>query len=191
MQRALSQIKRLEDLTQNLLRLSQLESQTENTEIVPVDVVAITREVVQFHASQAEQAGVNLESDLPQDAILVAAHDSQLHHALSNLIHNAIKFTPASGEVMVKVACDTSHVAIVVTDTGIGIPEADMPFLFNRFHRGRNVSRYAGSGLGLAIVKAIISRFNGLVSASNTANGTEFRVELPLRTGATRHAKHH
>jgi signal transduction histidine kinase len=191
MQRALSQIKRLEDLTQNLLRLSQLESQAENSEIVPVDVVAITREVVQFHASQAEQAGVTLETAIPQAPILVDAHDNQLHHALSNLVHNAIKFTPASGQVAVTVACDTSHVTIVITDTGIGIPEADIPFVFNRFHRGRNVSRYAGSGLGLAIVKAIITRFNGVVSAQSTDRGSLFTVQLPLRTGATNDGKHH
>jgi signal transduction histidine kinase len=189
--RALSQIKRLEDLTQNLLRLSRLESQTEAIEILPVDVVAVTHEVAQFHASQAEQAGITLQLDLPEQPLFADAHDSQLQHALSNLVHNAIKFTPSGGTVSISVQGETNYIFINVEDTGIGIPDDDMPYLFNRFHRARNASRYAGSGLGLAIVKAIITRFGGLVTAQKTDNGTRFTVQLPLQAGATNHAKHY
>jgi signal transduction histidine kinase len=76
-------------------------------------------------------------------------------------------------------AADSQQVTILIRDTGIGIPKDDLPNLFQRFHRGRNVVEYPGSGLGLAIVKAIIDRHQGRVDVESGDTGTEILISLP------------
>lgn len=179
-ERALSQVKRLENLTKNLLHLSRLESDVDSASLEMIDAGVLMQTVAQFHASRAEQAGIALLLDLPQTALMIRANEAQIQQALTNLINNAIKFTPMDGEIRLSVQGIDNCVRFTVDDTGIGISSADLPFLFNRFHRGRNAARYEGNGLGLAIVKAIISRYGGTVSAENTAKGACFLLDLPL-----------
>jgi len=182
-ERALSQVKRLENLTKNLLHLSRLESDVDSASVDIVDAGAVMQSVAQFHASRAEQAGINLSLDLPETALTIRANEEQLQQALTNLLSNAIKFTAMDGEIQLSVQGIDSYVRFTIDDTGIGIPAADLPFLFNRFHRGRNAARYEGNGLGLAIVKAIVTRYGGIVSAENTAHGARFSLTFPLATG--------
>jgi signal transduction histidine kinase len=179
LERALGQLQRLEDLAKNLLQLSRLESALDVSTTEAVDLVALAQEVAQAHASQAEQAGIDLVLEMPNAELRVQVNAIQVHQAVSNLIHNAVKFTPHGGKITVQVQQYTGEARLTVEDTGIGIPEADLPYLFNRFHRGRNVARYAGSGLGLAIVQAIIQSFEGQIIAENTGHGARFTIIFP------------
>lgn len=178
-ERALSQVKRLENLTRNLLQLSKLESDIENSAITPTNAIALMTGVAQFHASQAEQANIKLILDMPETDLIIRANEEQMQQALSNLLNNAIKFTGTDGEVRLSVRKIEDTVCFRVEDTGIGIPEADLPFLFNRFHRGRNTRRFEGNGLGLAIVETIVKRYGGTITAENIADGAGFSVSMP------------
>jgi signal transduction histidine kinase len=177
-QRALTQVNRLETLTGDLLELSRLEAGKENG-FTLVDLNSLIREISELYASRAEQADIEYHLDLPHDKIIVQASASQLRRALSNLLENAIKFTPAGGAVHVGLRRHGSIIELWVQDTGIGILNDDMPQLFSRFHRGRNAFPYPGSGLGLAIVKAIADSHSGDVSAEQLVPGTRITLRLP------------
>ena len=105
-----------------------------------------------------------------------------LHRALSNLISNAIKYSAQGGQVAIHLSLDNDDVVIEISDTGIGISEADLPHIFERFYRIHNdkTARIEGTGLGLAIVKTIIEQHGGSISASSKlGQGTTFQVKLP------------
>jgi signal transduction histidine kinase len=111
---------------------------------------------------------------------VIHGNETQLGQAIGNLLDNAIKFTPEGGRVVVTVAEEETAVFLTICDSGIGIPADDMPQLFHRFHRGRNVAAYPGNGLGLAIARAIIVAHGGQLTAVSDGNGTVFTVRLPL-----------
>jgi len=176
--RAQGQVARLEALSEGLLDLSRIEAGAPT--FAPVDVVALVQETVEIYASQAEQSNLTFTSTMPDGPAWVQGDAAHLRRALTNLLDNALKFTPAGGAVRGAVAGDPQSVAIHIEDTGIGIPEADLPHLFNRFHRGRNTAEYPGSGLGLAIVKAIAEEHHGQIEVNTAETGAHFTLRLPL-----------
>jgi signal transduction histidine kinase len=179
-ERAMSQLKRLEILTNDLLDLSRLEAHALDEHRKPVDLVALVREISEAFASRAEQAGIAFNVEAPDQRIPALINETQFRHAIGNLLDNAIKFTPENGSITVSVHRDGDHVELAVNDTGIGIAAEDLPQLFNRFHRGRNAAAYPGSGLGLAIIKAIIDGHHGQISVqSSTSDGTRFALRVP------------
>jgi signal transduction histidine kinase len=117
--------------------------------------------------------------EVPQDPIEIRGDPAQLRRAIGNLVDNAIKFTPEGGAITIGLKKDAGAIELCVQDTGIGVPEDDLPQLFSRFHRGRNAASYPGNGLGLAIVKAIVEAHGGTVSAINTSPGARFCIRLP------------
>lgn len=178
--RALTQLKRLEALTNDLLDLSRLEAQTSDTRRNTVDLTALVSEISETFASRAEQAGIAFNVETPCTPVTVEINEIQFRHAIANLLDNAIKFTPENGIITLGVRRDDTVVELWVNDTGIGINDEDLPQIFNRFHRGRNAAAYPGSGLGLAIIKAIVEGHQGEVSVQSQAgNGTRFAVHIP------------
>jgi signal transduction histidine kinase len=175
-------VARLESLTRDLLDLSRLETGAGSGNFAPVALNALVQETSELYASRAEQMNLAFSLALPERAVTVQGHEAHLRRALGNLLDNALKFTPAGGAVKVglRPASEDNWVELWIEDTGIGIPDGDVPQLFSRFHRGRNAAGYPGSGLGLAIVKAIVEGHGGQVMAVNTAQGACFRLRLPL-----------
>ena len=105
-----------------------------------------------------------------------------MRQLIDNLVENALKYSPADSEVLVRAWRDGDAAHITVTDRGIGIPAADLPNLFDRFHRGSNVDdrRFQGLGLGLYICRAIVEEHGGQLSAeSELGKGSTFHVVLP------------
>ena len=178
--RAQSQVSRLETLTSGLLDLSSIEAGATNGAHESVDVVALLREVAELYASQAEQAGIGFTLAVPPQPVALRGEAGQLRQAVSNLLDNAIKFTPAGGTVQVALQQEAAWVTCVVTDDGSGIPEPDLPHLFGRFYRGRNATAQPGNGLGLAIVRAIAAAHGGIVGAENAHPGARFTLRLPV-----------
>ena len=140
----------------------------------------------------AEQACERISSKrhpciLEAGAPIVGAWDrARVMQVIDNLMENAVKYSPEGGEVRVKVwqAGDDAH--LTVTDQGIGIPTADLPSVFERFHRGSNVDdrRFAGMGLGLFITRGIVEAHGGRIAVTSTlGRGSTFHVTLPLSTG--------
>ena len=179
-ERALSQLKRLEALTNDLLDLSRLEARVVDERRSLVDLVVLVSEISEAFASRAEQAGIAFNLETSQPSIVAKINEFQFRHAISNLLDNAIKFTPENGTITVSVQRDGDQVELCVNDTGIGISADDLPQLFSRFHRGRNAAAYPGSGLGLAIIKAIIDGHHGQIRVESSAgNGTHFALRVP------------
>jgi signal transduction histidine kinase len=137
----------------------------------------------------AKKRGINLDEELP-DSPLVTRHDPQrLGQVLTNLIGNALKFTPRDGSVKVVLSPQKGGARISVTDTGIGIDAKELPRIFERFYRGSRASeaRSSGSGLGLAIVRSIVEMHRGrILVESRVGAGSTFSVILPAdpRTAA-------
>lgn len=180
MQRALTQVSRLESLAGDLLDLSRLEAMSDHGSHEVVNLNTLIQETSIVYASRAEQADIDFILDLEDAPHTLQADANQIRQLLANLLDNAIKFTPEGGTVNVSIKDDNGRIKICVADTGIGIPKEDLPQLFNRFHRARNTNTYAGSGLGLAIVKAIVDAHHGQVYAESNEHGTRIMTFLPV-----------
>jgi len=176
--RALEQVIRLQHLTHSLLQLSRLESGEQDNDIESINMQSLIREVAGLYASRADQQNIDLELTFPKHEVTYTANATHIRIALSNLIDNAIKFTPPMGRVSIDLEQNHNTVCIHIRDTGVGIPPDHMPYIFNRFHRAPNVTNYAGSGLGLAIVQAIVERYNGHITVKNLEQGARFSLVL-------------
>jgi signal transduction histidine kinase len=179
--RAHEQSQRLEGLVQSLLDLSRIEAAESKSSFEPVDFTQLVREAGEQFASRAEQADRSFSMNIPEDAVQVLGNETQLRQVVINLLENALKFTPDDGWISLDIERAPDRVTVTVSDSGIGIPQEDLPHLFERFHRGRNASEYPGNGLGLAIVKAIVNAHKGDVAVQSTqTQGTAISVSLPV-----------
>ena len=176
------QLERLDWLAQNLLELSKLDSGLVLLDLRPDDLRAAVQSATEQAMPAAKRRGVALNLSLP-DAPLRIRHDPQrVGQVVTNLVGNAIKFTPKGGSVDVVVAPHGDGARIDVSDTGTGIDAAELPRIFERFYRGSlaNEARGSGSGLGLAIVRSIVDMHSGSVTVdSRLGKGSRFTVFLP------------
>ena len=142
---------------------------------------ALTAEVIAAGEPLARAKHLRLCAELTPD-LTVAGDRNHLRRLLNNLLTNAFAFTPEGGQVEVGLQKANGHALLRIADSGPGIAEAELPFIFDRFFRGRG-SRDAGSGLGLSLCREIILLHGGELAAANrTEGGAEFRVTLPLLT---------
>lgn len=147
-----------------------------------VSLTDVLKEVKGRHEAQAEEKGVDLLLTCPDDALNVWGDRSELDRMLNNLVSNAVKYTQ-QGEVRLVLEQRDSFARVVVNDTGIGIPEDDLPRLFQEFFRAQNAKKVkqTGTGLGLSIVKDLVDRYGGEIEvASVEGEGTTFTLKLPL-----------
>jgi two-component system sensor histidine kinase MprB len=177
---ALEQVDRMDALTRSLLDLSQLEGIPSEIQHDEVDLADLLRKLNETFASRAEQAELKFNLEVENDPVIIMGDRVHLETLIHNLLDNAIKFTPAGGQVDIKLIDSVDGVQLSVFDTGIGIPDEDMPHLFSRFHRGRNASPYSGSGLGLAIVKAIADQHQATIDVVRKTHGTGFVIRFIL-----------
>jgi signal transduction histidine kinase len=146
------------------------------------DLAELVRTCVAGSLQEAGRLGVCLDADVP-DTIAFTGDRKRLAQVIDNLVSNAIKYTEAGGRVQVRASIADDAVRIAVSDTGIGISQADRTRLFNRFFRGTEADRRAiqGIGLGLSIAKSIVESHGGRIEVdSEPGRGSEFRVVLPL-----------
>ena len=179
------QAARLQALILDLLSLARIESGAEALDFQPVPLGRAVAECLERHRTRAEAKNIRLDTGPSPDGEAgptAWADEEALGQILDNLIDNAIKYTPAGGRVRVGWAENGKQVSFEVEDTGIGIPERDLPRIFERFYRvDRARSReLGGTGLGLAIVKHLTQVMKGTVRASSAVGkGTKFTVCLP------------
>jgi signal transduction histidine kinase len=178
-----AQLERLDWLAQNLLELSKLDSGLVLLDLRPEDLRSAVEQAVDQARATARRRGVELTMDGPDAPIQIRHDPVRIGQVVTNLVGNAIKFTPRGGAVRVQVRAEPEGGAsITVADTGIGIDPAELPRIFDRFFRGSRASeaRGSGSGLGLAIVRSIVEMHGGTVGVeSRLGAGTTFRVTLP------------
>jgi signal transduction histidine kinase/CHASE3 domain sensor protein len=177
---------RLRELIEELLMLAKLESDSVVAEEKPVDLGELVARVVEALRPAADVGGVHLDHERAE-GLVVCGDAAQLDRVLINLLSNAVKFTPAGGDVRVTSRrCGDGWVEVKVSDTGMGVPEAEQHAVFTRFFRAGNATEQAipGSGLGLAIVRQIVHRHGGQVSLTST-EGAGTTVTVLLREGRT------
>jgi len=173
-------------LVHELLELSRIESGRVSLKMEPVPVAALLEGAAARLRSQAERAGLSLEVQLPAEALIVRADVDRIGQVLLNLIHNAIKFTPAGGAITVAAERYESRVAIRVADTGVGIPPEDLTRIFERFYKTDKARSSGGTGLGLAISKHLVQAHGGRIWAENRVGqrGAVFTFTLPAAVEA-------
>ena len=173
---------RLLRLVGDLLFVAQADAGRLSLEQGKVDLVELAGECVEGAMPAAAEKSIDLVlAATPVPAFV--GDRGRLAQVLDNLVSNALKFTPEGGSVEVSTKLNGDHVSIEVSDTGIGIPLADQPRLFERFFRSSvaNDRAIPGTGLGLAIVKAIVEAHKGQIRIdSKEGRGTTFRIDLPL-----------
>jgi len=178
------QIKRLVTLTQDLLLLSRVESGLQEAKLQEICLNDLVADVEEELMPVAMNAQVLLSSNIPIESYLyIQGNEGQIYRMLLNLVSNAIKYTPESGEVIINLTTNDHQGLITIKDTGIGIPTSDIPHIFNRFYRvNADRSRHTGgSGLGLAIALAIVQTHKGKLEVESSINhGSTFTVILPL-----------
>jgi two-component system phosphate regulon sensor histidine kinase PhoR len=150
------------------------------------DLTEMTRGTVDQMRLLSDEKQIHLNFSGPQ-AVPVMGDPVRLRQVVVNLIDNAIKYTPSGGTISVSSGIAHEKAILEVTDSGAGIPQDAIPFLFERFYRvdGARSRQLGGTGLGLAIVKSICTAFGGSVTVQSTVGaGTTFRVELPLEANS-------
>ena len=177
------------NLIDNILDISRIDSRQikmEDTSLLKV--VENTRGVVQ---PLAEEKGVKLKIEVPEELPLVAAAPERLQQVFTNLMGNAVKFTPEGGTVTLKVNDTDDHIQVEVMDTGTGIPPEELPRIFDDFYRGAGVNS-TGAGLGLSIARKIIEAHGGRIWAESpcpeSGTGSRFTFTLP-KSLTTTHGK--
>jgi two-component system, OmpR family, phosphate regulon sensor histidine kinase PhoR len=178
------QAERLNQLILDLLSLARIESGQEIFEHAPLYLVPVLESCVDSHRDRAQTKNLNLVFDPGglDEETMVLADEEAVRQIVDNLIDNAIKYTPEGGSVSVICHSDRNSATIEVTDTGIGIPRADLPRIFERFYRvDKARSReLGGTGLGLSIVKHLMQSIGGQIDVtSREGSGSRFTVNLP------------
>lgn len=171
----------MERLIRDLLDMSAIDGGGFSVDPEPIRLEPVVTRTVELLEDVAYAREITIETSLEDGGIVILADEDRLVQALSNLIGNAIKFTPAGGSVSVSTRTVQGHVDLAVADSGPGISEDQIGYVFERFWRGREGGA-DGAGLGLAIVKGIAEAHGGLVRAeSHLGEGATFHIELPTR----------
>jgi signal transduction histidine kinase len=174
------EVDRMARMVENLLTLARLDEGRLELLRSPVDLRELAGRVVSEVEPLAR--GKRIELSIDGNATRLEADQERLHQAVSNLVDNAIKYTPPGGRVHVSVWTGAGDAGITVSDTGCGIPHESLPRVFDRFFRDdpARSKREGGAGLGLAIAREIAQAHGGQISAeSEVGTGSTFRLTLP------------
>lgn len=170
----------LTQMVTELLELSRIESGRLSLDLQPVAPFDLLDSASRRMQLQAERAGLTLRVECPNDLRKVKIDSQRLEQVLVNLIHNAVKFTHAGGEVVLGAEAGPGEVRFAVRDTGIGIPVEDVPRIFERFYRVDKSRTGSGTGLGLSIAKHIVEAHGGRIWAESTeGRGSTFYFTIP------------
>ena len=180
LQRMEIEVDSLAQMVQELLELPRIESGQVPIRQAPVPVRELVKEPLERLRPQAERAGLAMRLDLPPDELVVLADLERTKQVLTNIVHNAIKFTPGGGCITISAARAGSEIVVSVADTGPGIPARDLSRIFERFYKADRARASGGTGLGLATAKHIVQAHGGRVWAeSREGQGSIFYFTLP------------
>ena len=184
MEIALQNIIHLNTLVNELFELAKLDANEVTPECEPFALPELVQDVVHKFQLRADQEDIELVYDIANTAIpFVVADIGLIERVLDNLLDNAIQHTPHGGTVTISLTPGQQHVTVQVRDTGHGIAEHELPYVFDRFYKGaRNARNQGGAGLGLAIVQRILELHGSVIEANSQSNiGTAFSFDLPAR----------
>lgn len=176
---------RLVDLVEDLLNLSRIESGRMEYTFAPVKMEDVLREIYDTFIIRAKDNKLYLDLKLPENPLPEISTDkNKIREIISNLVDNALKYTPKGG-VTVRLTGDEEKMTVAVSDTGIGVPKDELPYLFAKFSRGKDTLRLntGGTGLGLHVGQRMIEELHGKiwVESAGKDKGSTFFVELPVK----------
>ncbi len=171
----------LSQMVTELLELSRIESGRLSLDLQPAAPCDLLNSACKRMQMQAERAGLSLRVECADDLPKVRIDSQRLEQVLVNLIHNAVKFTRAGGEVILRAEVVTGEIRFAVRDTGIGIPAEDVERIFERFYRVDKSRTGSGTGLGLSIAKHIVEAHGGRIWAESVeGRGSTFFFSIPI-----------
>jgi two-component system phosphate regulon sensor histidine kinase PhoR len=179
-----AEVDSMTQMVSELIELSQIETGSARLKLEKTSLNALIGEVISHLSPQAERKPVTISSELQQDLPETEVDPDRIREVATNILHNAIKFTPAGGRIIVSSSSASGELVVSIADNGIGISEADLPHIFERFFKADKSRSETGSGLGLAIAKHIVQAHGGRINVeSRLGQGSVFSFSLPLRTG--------
>ncbi len=170
------------DLINDLLELGSSRKRIPSGNLTPISLKDVLDKVLGLLEVRSKEKSITVTAEIPPGSLFMNEAAGDMEKLFTNLIGNAVKYTPQGGKVFVTITCDDGGAALIVSDTGIGIPTDDIPRIFEEFYRARNARgiEREGTGLGLPIVKRIVSRYGGEISlASEVSKGTTVTVRFP------------
>jgi two-component system, OmpR family, phosphate regulon sensor histidine kinase PhoR len=179
-----SEVDRLTQLVAELTELSRIETGKAELNREPVNLNHLAEEVISRLSSQADRQNLSVSGNFAPDLPSVPADKDRVRQVITNLLHNAIKFTRPGGKIMITTGTLPDSVVVNVVDTGIGIPKQDLARIFERFYKGDKARAGEGTGMGLAIAKHVVEAHGGSIWVnSEEGKGSTFSFSLPLRAG--------
>jgi len=177
----LTESKRLAKLINDVLDFSELESEKQKLLKTSVNIINIINESIDTLKKECDNKKITLTRKIPQSEIMIFADEERIKKIVLYILSNAIKFTNSNGRITVIVQEFLKEVEIVISDTGVGIPEQKIPVLFDKFSKINRVGQsLSGAGFGLVTVKQIIDLHKGLIRVKSEVNkGTSFIIRLP------------
>lgn len=177
------EIDRLNNIIDSLLYLVRLEKEDFQMTLTPTRVGTVIERVVKTMGPIANQRRIHLETHMPK-SFHMPLDSEKIQQCLLNIIGNAVKYTPEHGRIDVSLFEERDHICILVSDTGIGIPEKDLAYIFDRFYRvdEARARQTGGTGLGLSIAQQIVHAHGGVIDVvSELGKGTDVTIRLPRR----------
>ena len=172
------EVLRLARMVGDLQTLAAADAAALNLTRSQADLAGLAAAAADSLARRFEAAGITLDRELAASPVLADPH--WLHQVITNLLTNALKFTPAGGRVTISTERSGSDAILRVTDTGVGISAEDLPRIFDRFFRGQQAAQISGSGIGLAVAAELAQAHGGrLAAASEPGHGTQVTLSLP------------
>ncbi|HLP43225.1 MAG TPA: HAMP domain-containing sensor histidine kinase, partial [Fibrobacteria bacterium] len=169
----------LHRIIEGLLDIGRIRSGRLKMELKPWDAEEMILRATDTFQHAFQDKGIKLTREIPPDLPMVLADPTRVPLVLANLLSNALKYTGAGGEVLVRAETEPGCVRFQVKDTGIGIPAEDLPRIFERFYRGSREGEPEGAGLGLAIAKEIVEAHGGVLDVqSQVGEGSIFSFTL-------------
>ena len=190
--KAQNRLEKLLELINDWLDVARMNSGTIVEKRQPILLRDILKKLVEFMRPTAEENGIQLHLQPPGGQDSVMGDPESLEQVFTNLISNAIKYNRPEGSVTISTKEEDTHIVVTVSDTGMGIPEEHLPFIFDQFYRVHRTEnqRNKGSGLGLTIAKKIVEAHEGAIEVSSEEGiGSVFTVRLPAAAAPSTHAE--